>query len=519
MSDNNGPIGRPYSMLARRHFLAAPALLLARQAVAQNAALRVVSPWEFDNPDPIETGYVLRRLGIAETLVGVRPNGQLVGLLAESWAVDPDRLTWRFRLRDARFHDGTPVTAAHVAWTLERVRAKAESLSAIPVAEIKADGDRVLVIRTRTPFAPLPGYLCDYAGIILAPAAYDGQGQPQRQIATGPYRVTSLSGTRGIEAEAFSGYWGTAPIIPRLSYTAVVLGDTRASMAEAGEADLVFTLLPQAAERIEAAGRGHIIRTTIPRPRMIDMNLKLPQFADVRVRRAISLAIDREGIATAILHDKAGVATQLLPPVLAGWYDPSLPPLHRDVPEAKRLLAEAGWTAGVDGILAKDGHKLQATMMVPSNRPEIPLMAQAVQAQLRPLGIAIEVLPGPSGALPGAIRDGSMQAALLARTYVNVPDPIGTILPDFTGTQEVWASPGFVNAEMDRSVQAYLVSFDEAERASLRRRIVTILQDQLPVIPVSWYELNMFVSPRVALASVVLDPFEQDYGAAATKWA
>ena len=375
------------------------------------------------------------------------------------------------------------------------------------------------MIRTRTAFAPLPGFLCDYAGIILAPSAYDGQGQPQRQIATGPYRVTAVSGARGIEAEAFPGHRGAAPAIPRLGYTAVVLGDTRASMAEAGEADLVFTLLPQPAERIEAAGRGHIIRTTIPRPRMIDMNLKPPQFADIRVRRAMSLTIDREGIANAILHDKPGVATQLLPPVLAGWYDPSLPPLHRDVAEAKRLLAEAGWTAGADSTLAKGGQKLQASMMVPSNRPEIPLMAQAVQAQLRAVGIAIEVLPGPSGALPGGMRDGSMQTAMLARTYVNMSDPIGTILPDFTGTQQVWASPGFVNAGMERSVQAYLVSFDDTERASLRKRIVAILQDQLPVIPVSRYELNRFVSPRVALASVVLHPFEQDYGAPAIKWA
>ena len=73
-----------HPMLSRRHLLAAPALLLARPAAAQDTALRVVSPWAFDNLDPIETGYVLRRLGIAETLVGVRPDCQLTGLLAES---------------------------------------------------------------------------------------------------------------------------------------------------------------------------------------------------------------------------------------------------------------------------------------------------------------------------------------------------------------------------------------------------------------------------------------------------
>jgi len=128
--------------LGRRLFLGAaslpglPAILPARAA---ERVLRVISPWEFDSPDPIETGYILGRMGIGETLVGVRPDGQLNGLLAESWSVDPDHLTWRFHLRDARFHDGTPVTTAHVAWTLARVRSQAESLSAIPVAELRAE--------------------------------------------------------------------------------------------------------------------------------------------------------------------------------------------------------------------------------------------------------------------------------------------------------------------------------------------------------------------------------------------
>ena len=505
--------------LFRRGLLATPAILLAGPARAAEDALRVVSPWEFDDPDPIQTGYILRRIGVAETLVGVQPDGSLTGLLAESWAVDPDRLTWRFRLRDARFHDGAPVTAAHVVWTLQRVREQAESLSAIPIDSIVADGDRGVVIRTRTPFAPLPGYLTDYAGAVLAPSAYDAAGKPQRPIGTGPYRVTDIGGARSIAATVFPGYWGAQPAISKIAYNAVVLGDTRASMAEAGDVDVAFTLLPEAARRIEAAGRGRILRLTTARARMIIMNLALPQFSDLRVRRAMSLALDRDGIAAAILRDPASSASQLLPPGLEDWHDPALPSLHRDVAEARRLLADAGWAAAADGVLQKSGVRLAASMLVPANRPELPLMAQAVQAQLRAVGIAIEVRPGPPGAAPGAIRDGSLQTALLSRTYVNVPDPVGTMLPDFTGTHQVWASPGFANADMERAVQAYIQGFDEQRLSGLRKRMVAILQDQLPVIPVAWSELNMFVSPRVAPASAVLDPYEQSYRLPAMRWA
>jgi peptide/nickel transport system substrate-binding protein len=507
--------------LGRRRFLAATALptVFVRAARGAEAVLRVVSPWEYDSPDPIETGYILRRMGIAETLVGVRPNGDLIGLLAESWEVAADHLTWRFQLRDARYHDGTPVVAADVAKTLERVRSKAESLSAIPIAELRADGERRLVIRTTTPFAPLPSYLTDYAGIVLAPSAYDADGRPQRPIGTGPYRVTAVEGTRTIEAEAFANYWGAKPAIPHTRYSAVVLGDTRASMAQAGEADITFTLLPQAAQAIERSGNAHILRLTIPRVRMMTMNLRLPQFADVRVRRALSLAIDRAGIANAVLHHPPSAATQLLPPLLTGWYDTSLPSLRQDVPEAKRLLDEAGWLPSPDGILTKNGQKLQASMLVPSNRPEIPVMAQAMQAQFHEIGVAIDVKPAPSNALPGAVRDGSLQTALLARTYVNVPDPIGTILPDFASDHPVWSSPGFVDPGLRAVVQRYIETFDESALPPLRKQIVTALQDQLPVIPVSWFEHNAAVSKRVAIDSVTLDPFEQSYLVPAIRWA
>ena len=509
--------------VARRQVLgmvaAASMPLLPGSAAAQDRALRVVSPWAFDSFDPLQTGYVLARLGIGETLVAVQPDGTLVGGLAESWAVDADKLTWRFRLRAARFHDGTPVLAPHVATTLDRVRGQAESLSAIPIADLRAEDDRTVLIRTKTPFAPLPSYLTDYAGVVLAPAAYDAAGQAQQAIATGPYRVTALQGTQEIEAAAFPNYWGAQPIIPRLRYTAVALGDTRASMAEAGEADLLFSLLPQSVGRIAAGGHARVVSATIPRARIMVLNLRLPQFGDVQVRRALSLGIDRDGIASAILKHQPSAATQLLPPVLAGWNDPALPPLRYDLAEAKRLLASAGWVCGADGVLAKGGQRLAAVVLVPSNRPELPVMAQAIQAGYQDLGVALDIRPGPPGALPGAIRDGTLEAGLIARTYVNVPDPIGTILPDFTAAKPVWASPGFQDETLDKLVEDYLGSFDPAALPALRRQIVTILQDLLPVIPVSWFESNAAVSTAGDPASVVLDPYEQSYGVQRIRWA
>ena len=268
-----------------------------------------------------------------------------------------------------------------------------------------------MLIRTKSPFAPLPGYLTDYAGVILAPAAYDAGGQAQRAIATGPYRVTALHGTQEIEAAAFPDYWGAQPVIPRPAlHGSQPRRHPRQHGRGRGGRPGVHPCSRNRSTASWRAGRARVVNATIPRARIMVLNLRLPQFADVQVRRALSLGIDRDGIASAILKHKPSAATQLLPPVLAGWYDPALPPLRYDPAEAKRLLASAGWVPGADGVLTKGGQRLAAVVLVPSNRPELPVMAQAIQAGYQDLGVALDIRPGPSGALPGAIRDGTLQA-------------------------------------------------------------------------------------------------------------
>ena len=508
--------------LSRRSVLAgAGATVLARPraATAQRGepVLRVVAPWEYTSDDPTDTGYIHTRLGVAETLVGVQPDGTLVGQVAESWAVDADRLTWRFRIRaGARFHDGSLVTADAAAHSL-RSAFTGESLSNVPLEGIAAEADAV-VIRTRTPFSPLPAFLVDYAGIILAPASYGANGKVQAVLGTGPYRLTGVEGRTVLELERFDGTWGSKAAIARARYTAVPNGETRANIAVAGDADLVFTLAPQAVPRINAAGQARVQSQTIPRLRFITMNLGLPQFADLRVRRALSLGIDRAGIAAGILRHPASAATQLLPPVLSDWHDPALPPLRTDPATARALLDEAGWPPGADGIRTKGGARLAARMMVPSNQPEIPVMATAIQAQLRGIGMEIVIDVGQSSAIPDAVRDGTMQMAMLSRTYVNVPDPIGTVIPDYTRERSVWGTLNWTGRDRMRALtDEYVASFDDARRAVLRQGIVRLIHEEMPVIPVSWFEYTVAVSGRVR--GVVMDPFEKRYFAERVTWA
>lgn len=484
-------------------------------AAQTHTALRIVGPWDFTSLEPTDTGYLLTRLGVAETLVQVNPDGRLVGGVASEWTVSEDKLTWRFPIRaGALFHDGSPVTAEAVVNSLKRAFS-GESLSAVPLDGVSTDGDAV-IIRTKTPFSPLPAFLVDYAAILLAPAAYDAEGKVQKIIATGPYRLAAIDGKTNLELERFPGARVKAQI-PTVRYTAVANGDTRANIAIAGDADLVYTLAPTALPRINAAGQLRVESLTIPRVRPLAVNCGLPQFNDKNVRRALSLAIDRAGIASAVLRHPGSAATQLLPPILTEWHNPALPALRQNIAEAQRLLDSAGWVPGADGIRVKNGVRFAAKLLTLANRPELPPMAAALQAQFKQIGLEISIEVGPAAIIPTAIREDRMEMTMFARTYVNVPDVIATIIPDYTREKSTWGTVHWPErTQMKRLTDAYIASFDTTEKARLRAEITTLLHDELPVIPVAWFEHTVAVSPR--LRNVAIDPFEMRYLAEAMAW-
>jgi peptide/nickel transport system substrate-binding protein len=493
----------------------APALpaiaLLGSASLAQQGepVLRVVAPWEYTSNDPADIGYIMTRLGVAETLVQVEPEGQLVGGIAESWSVSEDKLSWRFKLRAGlSFHDGSPVTAQAVMESLKQSFI-GESLSAVPLDSVSVDGADV-VIRTKTPFSVLPAFLCDYASIVLAPSAYGTDGKVAKIVATGPYKLTAIDGKTTLELDRFEGYARPRPAIAKLRYMAVVNGDTRANIAIAGDADLVYTLSPTAAPRINAAGQMKVESLTIPRVRALFFDSGLPQFSDFRVRRAIAMAVDRDGIAKAILRHPDSSASQLLPPIMTGWHRQGLPAIAHDPAAARKLLDEAGWIAGGDGIRVKDGVRLAAKLLTLVNRPELPVMASAIQAQLRGIGMEVVIEVGPGNSVPAAIKDGTMQFTLVSRTYVNVPEPIATIIPDFTRERSVWGTVRWDGRDQVKALtDAYLASFDDARKDELRGQIIALLHDQMPVVPVSWSEHSVAVSGRIK--NVAIDPYEMRY--------
>jgi peptide/nickel transport system substrate-binding protein len=329
--------------------------------------------------------------------------------------------------------------------------------------------------------------------------------------------VKSLTAPARLELQASDRWWGGKPAIEEVSYLAVGQGETRALMAESGEADLVFSMLPVSVDRLKANPKLDVQIATIPRTRILKVNAASPFFDQVEERQAISAAIDRVGITKVILRNADLAATQLFPPAMKGWNSRDIQPLVRDVERAKELLAAAGWKAGSDGILEKDGKRFSVTLLTYSSWPELPPIATALQAQLRQVGIEVKVSVGNSSEIPARHQDGTLEMGLISRLYSIVPDPVGTLLQDYGAGGSDWGSMGWDNKEIQSVVEQLAATSDAAARAPLQGRALEILQQELPSIPVTWSELAIVSNKRIT--GVAVDPLEVNYGLSAVRWA
>jgi peptide/nickel transport system substrate-binding protein len=502
-----------------RNFIAVSLIAMlaaAAPAMASDGIVDIVAPFEITGLDPAKSGDIFLRMRIVETLVEADRDGNPVPALAKSWSVSEDGLTWRFELQPGvKFQDGTALTADAVASALTIAKGKAGLLGKSPITEIKAAGDGAVVVSLSKPFVPLLAFLAENRAQILAPAAYEGT-EVKAIIGTGPFKLTKLEAPQSLAVERFDGYWGNKPEIEKATYLSVSRAETRALMAESGDADYVFNLDPASRTRLAKSDKVVLQSVSIPRSVLLKVNAGQPFLTDVRAREALSLAIDREGLAVAILRYPAA-ATQLFPPSLKIWHDADLAPLGYDPDKAKALLAELGWTPGADGILERDGKPFALTLTTYPDRPELPLIAAVLQDQLKEIGVALTINSTNSSEIPAKHQDGSLELALMARNFALVPDPIGTMLSDYGPGGGDWGAMNWTNAGFEKALDDLTRVTDPAEGEVLRHRAVAAIQADLPVIPIAWYQQTVAFSPKLEGASI--DPFERSFGLETMRWA
>jgi len=506
-------------MKSMKNLLIASALGLASYASVaaehQDKTVRIAAPFEIKGADPGLSGDILLRMDVVETLVEVNERAEPIPALAQSWQVSADGLQWQFNLRpNVRFHDESPLDAAAVVKSLNTARSKAGLLDKTPITAISGEGLHV-TITLREPFTPLLSVLAESRSQILALASWDAQDNITRIIGSGPFMLTSFQPPQSLAVQRFDDYWGEKPAIAAASYLSSGRAETRALLAESGDADYVFNLDAASRQRLARKPALQLPAIPVPRTLMLKLNAGDPLLAEQPVRAAISMAIDRNALAMAVLR-YPGAATQLFPPNMGEWHNNALQPLQFNPQQAAQQLQAAGWKMGADGVLARNGQRFSVTLLTFPDRPELPLMAMVIQQQLRKVGIEVKINSTNASEIPAQHHSNRLQLALFSRNFALTPDPTGTLLQDYAEKGGDWGAMNWHPAGFSAALHTLTQSTDTAERAQARNLITASLQQDLPVIPIAWYQQSAAINSK--LKNVTLDPFERHFGLRQMQW-
>ncbi|MDT8854719.1 ABC transporter substrate-binding protein [Paracoccaceae bacterium Fryx2] len=268
---------------------------------------------------------------------------------------------------------------------------------------------------------------------------------------------------------------------------------------------MVINLDPASVAQLRRVERVDVLSIPLPRVLLLKVNAAHSFFDTVAERQALSQAIDRAGLAQAVLRYPAA-ADQMFPPAMSGWHVEGLAPLVHDPAAARAALAAQGWQPGRDGVLEKEGQRFEVELLTYPDRPELPLTAAVLQQMFAEIGIAATINSTNSSEIPARHAAGTLQMALFARNFALVPDPVGTLMQDYAPGGD-WGAMGWDNPAFTATVGALARGEGgDAERAGLS----ATLQAELPVLPIAWYQQTAAVARGVTGAA--LDPFERSFG-------
>jgi peptide/nickel transport system substrate-binding protein len=444
---------------------------------------------------------------IFDALVKKDEHYELQPWLATSWE-QPDALTWVFHLRDGvRFHDGRPLEAADVAYTIESlidgtlVTAKGASFAAVDRAEAR---DRLtVVVKMKRPDSGLLFNMSD--GLFGVVPRGSGKDFGLHPVGSGPFKFVSAVQDKEVIVERNHDYWadrvdamravtaGTQRI-ERIRFTVVPDTITSALELKKGSADLasnvvtldmVHTLEAEPNLKVESGAGSPVVYVTF--------NVTYKLLKDKRVRQAVACAIDRQAIVDAIWRGQARLANTLLPTGhWAAAIDDELaqaPSYHHDVVRAQRLLEEAGFPAGKDGV------RMRLTMKT-STDETTRLMAAVLQQQLRAAGIQLEIRSAEFGTFYADVTKGAFQIYALRWIGSNEDPDIFRYAYGSGSFPPKGGNRGrYSNSRVDALLAEASASSDRTVRKKDYVEVQQILAEELPGIPL-WYPNNEVVHTR-----------------------
>ncbi len=344
---------------------------------------------------------------IYEGLVGRDKNAEIKPLLAKEWK-QLDDVTWEFKLRnDVKFHDDTAFNAEAVKTNFNRLLdpnvASPRAVVFKMVKEVKVVDEFTVQFILSEPFSPLLSILASHEGGIISPKTVEkfGKNIINEPNGTGPFVFESWTPGQEIVFNKNNDYWGTKVKVDKVVYKVVPEETTRISMLETGEAHIAEPLSVPMMTTVEASSAAEIYRSEGFGTEYIGFNFQQEPFNDIRVRKAISHAVEMDSIIKGVYNNVGKKANSLLGSKVFG-YHPDMSAYEYNLNEAKKLLAEAGYPDGFETTLKTMDSKERINM------------AEVLQSQLKGIGIKVNIEVLEYGTFIEAVNSGNSEMFILS---------------------------------------------------------------------------------------------------------
>jgi peptide/nickel transport system substrate-binding protein len=477
-------------------------------SIGLQAAITSIDP-HYHNLSP-NNGLLLH---IFEPLVKRDHNQKLVPGLATSWRALDDT-TWEFKLRkNVRFHDGTPFTAEDVLFTLKRVPDVPNSPSSFatftkPIIEARATDPHTLVFKTASPHVLLPS---DMGSVYIVSklhgekAATADYNSGKAAIGTGPYKFAEYIPNQRVVMKANYGYWGGEEPWDKVTFKILTNSAARVAALLSGDVHMIETVPTSDIAKLSQDKKYALSDKVSNRVIYVHLNqwndkavpfvtakdgkpLDKNPFKDARVRKALSMAINRDAIADRIMEKKAMPAAQLLPDFFPGTSKKLKPPKY-DPEGAKKLLAEAGYPNG-----------FTMTIHGPNNRYiNDAAVCQAIAQFYARAGIEAKVETMPASVYFTRATKGEFGYMVLG--WGTESGEQGSSLRSLLATHDPAKGMGvtnrgrYSNPAFDKMVAEALVIMDEQKREAMIQQAAETVMNDTGLIPIH-YEVSTWATTR-----------------------
>ena len=448
------------------------------KAPANKRDLVIATPGDISKLDPhMSTSFqdIIVTFNLYDNLTARDPDLKLIPRLATEWKATSDK-TWEFKLRpNVKFHNGDPLTSADVKFSIERTYdPDAKTLVATvltTIEKVDTPDPMTVVFTTKQPDPLLPARLGFYGGQIIPMNYFKKVGPDEfnaKPVGSGAVKFVEWVKDDRLVLEANKEYWGGAPDFDKVTFKPIPENQPRLAALLAGQADMALKLVPDQVDQVTKSDNARVEGALYGGLYVLGVNSKAAPLDNVKIKQALSLAIDRDAIVKSLWRGQGLVPNGFVAPG-DNFYDPSRKPFEYSLDKAKALLAEAGYK--------NEPITLESSTVIGNDRQ----MSEAIVEMWKKAGVNAQLELIEASIRAQKNRERSFKGLWWSDPTSTLQDPDGMMfrLLSAGGPMDYWRDP-----EWDKLGQDARFSMDQNARQAAYKRMQEIMDVNLPWLPV-----------------------------------